>query len=384
MNKKILITGVNGQIGSYLADFLLAENGPPHLEVYGLVRRKSPDNFENIKTLVNQGKLKLVYSDLLDPHSINDIFQKYQFDYCFNLAAQSHVHESWNTPLNTWRVNSEGVINLLEAIRKYSPRCRLITASTSEMFGDIEYEPQDIRHPLKARSPYGASKIAAHQLVKVYRESYNLYAVAFILFNTESPRREEKFVTRKITKKIAEIKRAIKDGKKWTPLELGNITAERDWTDARDAVEAIWMVANQSEYLRFQIEESIKRGIKNPDNAKLSINYSLDNFIPKNYIISSGKKKSVKEFVETAALFSGLKGEWIEKDNPLESFFLTEDNDKIVVISEDFYRPAEVQSLCGDSTPIRTELGWLPTIPFDQMVKDMVESDNKNLYFDVF
>jgi GDPmannose 4,6-dehydratase len=348
MHKKVIITGVTGQDGSYMADFLLEKN---EYIVYGMARRASTNNYHNIKHLLKNPNFKLVTGDLSDSQSIDNLVREIKPDYFINLAAQSFVGSSWQIPEQTFDIDAIGVIRCLEAIRKHAPACRFYNAGSSEELGNVDYSPQNENHPLKPRSPYGAAKAAARHIVKVYRESYNLYAIQGLLYNHESPRRGEEFVTRKITKNIVRIKKSLDLGLKFEPLELGNIYSKRDWSHAKDFVCGIWAMLNQEE--------------------------------PKEYLLASGKEHTVKEFIEKAFKLLGIKGKWIGKDLQ-EEFILTATPDSIfydkkvlVKINENFYRPAEVDLLLGDATRAKKELGWEPKISFDNLVKEMVDLDLK-------
>ena len=340
--KKIcIVTGVTGQDGSYMVDYLLENTD---LFIVGGVRRLSVYNHININH-VNNPRFVLLNFDLTDSHSIARIVEKLQPEYFINLAAQSFVASSWDFARQTWQTNSTAVLDILEAIRLYKPSCRFYQAGSSEEFGNVSYSPQDEKHPLKPRSPYGASKAAARQLVKVYRDSYNLYAIQGWLFNHESQRRGPEFVTRKITTNIARIRNAIKTGSPFSPLELGNIDAKRDWSHAVDFVEGIWLMLNQEN--------------------------------PKEYVLSSNETHTVREFVEKAFKFAGIDGSWVG-EGINEKYVLSNKPDIILMqINEKFYRPAEVELLLGDSTLARKELNWTPKIPFDELVKKMVENDLK-------
>jgi len=336
-----IVTGVTGQDGSYMVDYLLENTD---LFIIGGVRRLSVYNHININH-VNNPRFVLLNFDLTDSHSIARIVEKLQPEYFINLAAQSFVASSWDFAKQTWQTNSTAVLDILEAIRLYKPSCRFYQAGSSEEFGNVSYSPQDEKHPLKPRSPYGASKAAARQLVKVYRDSYNLYAIQGWLFNHESQRRGPEFVTRKITTNIARIRNAIKIGSPFSPLELGNIDAKRDWSHAADFVEGIWLMLNQEN--------------------------------PKEYVLSSNETHTVREFVEKAFKFAGIDGLWVG-EGINEKYVLSNKPDIILMqINEKFYRPAEVELLLGDSTLARKELNWTPKIPFDELVKRMVENDLK-------
>jgi GDPmannose 4,6-dehydratase len=340
MLKKIIITGVTGQDGSYMADLLLEET--IH-EVFGMVRRASTNNYHNIKHLLSNPRFKLITGDLTDSQSIDNIVREIQPDYFINLAAQSFVGASWQIPEQTFDIDAVGVIRCLEAIRKHAPTCKFYNAGSSEELGNVDYSPQDENHPLKPRSPYGAAKAAARHVVKVYRESYNLFAIQGLLYNHESPRRGEEFVTRKITKEIAKIKKAIDYGYEFKPLELGNIYAKRDWSHAKDFVRGIWMMLNQKS--------------------------------PKEYLLASGETHTVKEFIEKAFEHINIKGVWTGEGLD-EKFCIN--NQILVKINPIFYRPAEVDLLLGNPSKAISELGWNPQISFDSLIQEMIECDITN------
>ena len=346
--KTVVITGVTGQDGSHMVDFLLKNTD---YLIFGGVRRLSVYNHQNVKH-IKSDRFHLINFDLTDSHAISRTVEKLQPDYFINFAAQSFVASSWDFARQTWQTNSTAVLDILEAIRLYKPSCRLYQAGSSEEFGNVQYAPQDENHPLKPRSPYGASKAASRQLVKVYRESYNTYAIQGWLFNHEGTRRGEEFVTRKITKNVARIYNAIKENKEFKPLELGNIDAKRDWSDAEDFVEGVWMMLNQDEY--------------NP-------NYDGT---PKEYIFSSNETHTIREFAEKAFAYAGISGEWIgEKEHEV---YLSKDKKVLIQINPKFYRPAEVELLLGDSNKARKELNWQPKISFDKLIEKMVQWDLNN------
>jgi|TARA_B100000900_G_C20587896_1_gene720406 GDPmannose 4,6-dehydratase len=338
--KKVLITGILGQDGANMAEYLLSLDEP--IQVYGMMRRSSNLNETNILSFKDNPRLSLVYGDLTDEISIDRLVQDIKPDYFINFAANSFVGCSWDMPLQVFDVNTLGVIRSLEAIRKFKPNCRFYSAGSSEEFGDVDYSPQDINHPIKPRSPYGASKASARHIVKVYRESYGLYAMHSILFNHEGLRRGEEFVTRKITKAVAKIATAIANNEDFKSIKLGNVNARRDWSDSEDFVKAVWLMLNQEE--------------------------------PKEYVLSSNETHSIKEFVEKAFGHAYITGSW-HGENLDEKFLHEGNNVPLVEISEDFYRPAEVELLYGDSNPARTELNWQPEISFDNLVQRMVEYD---------
>jgi GDPmannose 4,6-dehydratase len=343
---KVIVTGATGQDGSYMIDFLLENT---QHEIIAAVRRTSQFINGNLKHNLSNPRLKIIHLDLIDPHSITSAIKNEKPDYFINFGAQTFVKDSWNMPALHFSTNATATIHILEAIKNYAPLCRFYSAGSSEEFGDISYSPQDINHPMKARSPYGASKIAARQLVKVYRESYGLYAVHGILFNHESPRRQSYFVTRKITKNVARIYHALKKGSMdFEPLKLGNLNAKRDWSDSKDFVEGVWLMLNQDK--------------------------------PKDYVLSSGETHSIKEFIERAFNEAKIIGIWLNENNPEKIIYAMPVLDDIqyiplVVVDPEFYRPAEVDLLLGDSSPIREELGWKPKTSFGELVKKMVEHD---------
>jgi len=345
--KTVVITGVTGQDGSHMVDFLLKNTD---LLIFGGVRRLSVYNHKNIKH-INSDRFHLINFDLNDSHAIARTVEKLQPDYFINFAAQSFVASSWDFARQTWATNSTSVLDILEAIRLYKPNCRLYQAGSSEEFGNVLYAPQDEKHPLRPRSPYGASKAASRQLIKVYRDSYNLYAIQGWLFNHEGTRRGEEFVTRKITKNVSRIYHALKNNEEFLPLELGNMEAKRDWSDAEDFIEGVWMMLNQDIYN------------KNYDG------------IPKEYVFSSNETHTIKEFVEKAFAIAGIKGDWIGQN---EHLMYVLDHKTLVQINSKFYRPAEVELLLGDSTKAREELGWAPKVSFDDLIEKMVKLDIEN------
>lgn len=361
--KRVLVTGVSGQDGSYMADYLLANTN--HL-VFGMVRRTAKPDYKNMAETMKNPRFKLVIGDLSDSTSIDNVVKEVMPDYFVNLAAQSFVGSSWTIPEQTFDVDAMGVLRCLEAVRKHVPHCRFYNAGSSEEFGNVAYAPQDENHPARARSPYGAAKIAARQLVKVYRESYGLYAVQGLLFNHESERRGEEFVTRKISLGVARIARAIKDGKTFEPIELGNLDSKRDWSHADDFVDGIWRMLNQAEH---NVHE---------------------------YVLASGETHTIRTFVEKAFKAAGMEGDWTDlffdrfdnqKFKPEDECYRSKDiktglfipESVLVRINPAFYRPAEVELLLGDSTRARTELGWSPKVSFDDLVTRMVRNDLKEV-----
>lgn len=348
-NKKcIIITGVTGQDGSHMVDYLL-KNTNDYI-IFGGVRRLSIYNHKNISH-VNDDRFRLINFDLTDSHTIDSIFQNLNPSYFINFAAQSYVGSSWDFPEQTWKTNSTSIIHILESMKNHSPTCRLYQAGSSEEFGNVSYSPQDERHPLKPRSPYGASKVASRVLIKTWRESYGLYAVQGWLFNHEGTRRGEEFVTRKITKNVAYIDYCLKNNIKIKPFSVGNIYAKRDWSDAEDFIVGVWKMLNNDE--------------------------------PKEYVLSSNETHSVKEFITKAFKIVNIKGEWInETDDPLnEKFYANIKNKNVLLvdIDEKFYRPAEVDLLWGDSSLARKELDWVPQTTFEELLEKMIRTDCREL-----
>jgi GDPmannose 4,6-dehydratase len=337
--KKVIITGVTGQDGSFMADYLLKNTD--HTIIAG-ARRLSVTNHKNIKHLKNNPRFKLIDLDITDSQNVEDVIRKEQPDYFINFAANSFVGNSWTMPVNHMNTNCMAVIYQLEAIRKFAPHCRYYNAGSSEEFGDVVTAPQSEEHPLRPRSPYGAAKAAARHLVKVYRESYSIYAVQGWLFNHEGTRRGEEFVTRKITKAVARIKQAIDREEAYDLLELGNIESKRDWSDAEDFVDGVWKMLNQQE--------------------------------PREYVLSSNETHTIREFVELAFEAAGIQGYWL--GSGINEIFLQKETERVLmVINEKFYRPAEVELLLGDSTKARQELGWKPKTSFKNLVDKMVFHD---------
>lgn len=397
--KTAIITGVTGQMGSYLTEFLL-EKG---IKVIGAVRRLSVPNIQNIGH-INSSDFILDTMDLGDTHSINSIVQKYKPDFFINCAANSFVGTSWDCPEQHMEFNALGVLRQLEAIRKYSPHTRYINFGSSEEMGDVVYSPQDEKHPPRARSVYGASKISARQIVKVFRESYNLYALQCWCFNYESPRRGEEFVTRKITRGVARIYHALKNNKSFEPIELGNLESLRDWSSCQDFCSGVWMMLNQEKHnktINFWSDKYHEYCDKNylgqtdfgfdttEQQERHDVLYQerLQKFLSQNikeFVLSSGEIHSVREFVELSFKEAGILGVWNgEKENEEyilsnDGFLATKKKVVLVKINPKFYRPAEVELLHGDSTLAREELGWKPEITFPELIKAMVKNDIEN------
>lgn len=314
--RKAVITGVTGQDGSYLAEFLLSKG----YDVYGVVRRSSVPKLDRIEHIVDD--IKLCQADLIDQSSLIRLINEIKPDEIYNLAAQSFVPTSWDEPELTANSTGLGVLRTLEAVRSCSSRPKFYQASSSEMFGKVVETPQNEKTPLYPRSPYGVAKVYGHWITINYRESYDMFAVSGILFNHESPRRGIEFVTRKITNAVAKIKLGKQD-----KLYLGNLDSKRDWGFAGDYVKAMWLMMQQSD--------------------------------PDDYVVATGEPKSVREFVDIAFSHVGL------------------DYQNYVEIDPKFFRPAEVNILCGDSSKARNILGWEPEISFDSLVQMMVDNDMK-------
>jgi GDPmannose 4,6-dehydratase len=316
--KKALITGVTGQDGSYLAEFLLAKG----YEVHGMVRRSSTEKFERIASF--KDRLVLHQADLLDQLSIIDIVKAIEPDEIYNLAAQSFVPTSWVQPVLTGEFTALGVTRVLEAIRLVDRGIRFYQASSSEMFGKVKAVPQSETTPFHPRSPYGVAKVYGHWITVNYRESYGIYACSGICFNHESPRRGKEFVTRKITDAVARIKLGLQE-----KLRLGSLEAKRDWGYAGDYVEAMWLMLQQDE--------------------------------PDDYVIGTGEAHSVREFAQRA--FASADLDW----------------ERYVEVDPNLIRPAEVDLLLADSSKARKKLGWKPRVSFDELIKIMVETDIKKV-----
>lgn len=316
MSKKALITGVTGQDGSYLAEFLLNKG----YRVYGLTRRTSTVNNERIKHI--QDKIELIQGDLLDQSSLSSALVETKPDEVYNLAAQSFVKTSWNQPVLTGEFTALGVTRMLEAIRIVNPKIRFYQASSSEMFGQVTETPQKETTRFHPRSPYGVAKVYGHYLTVNYRESYNMFACSGILFNHESPRRGLEFVTRKISHAVARISLGKQDN-----IELGSLEPKRDWGYAKDYVEAMWLMLQQEK--------------------------------ADDYVIATGENHSVREFVQLSFETIGIK-DW----------------EKYVIANKpEYMRPAEVDYLIGDHTKAKKNLGWEPKTSFKRLVEIMVKSD---------
>lgn len=329
--KKALITGVNGQDGSYLAELLL-EKG---YEVYGIMRRKSVVDYGNVEHL--KDKINFIYADMTDLVSLVNAMKISQADEVYNLAAQSFVGTSWEQPIATAEIDGVGVTNMLEAIRIVKPEARFYQAATSEMFGKVQHIPQTENTPFYPRSPYGVAKVYGFWITTNYRESFDMYACSGILFNHESERRGKEFVTRKITDAVARIKLGVQD-----VLELGNMDSKRDWGHSKDYVYAMWLMLQQ-------------------DKAD-------------DYVVATNETRTVREFVEKAFKHAGIDVEF--KGEGVDEVGVDKATGKVVVkVNPKFFRPAEVELLIGDPAKAEKELGWVRHISFDELVERMVKND---------
>ena len=332
--KTALITGITGQDGSYLAELLL-EKG---YQVHGIVRRASLINTDRIDHIYDS--ITLHYGDLTDSTNLVRIIQQVQPDEIYNLGAQSHVKVSFETPEYTGQVDALGTLRILEAVRLLGMEnsVRIYQASTSELYGLVQEIPQKETTPFYPRSPYGVAKLYGYWIVKNYRESYGLHASSGILFNHESPRRGETFVTRKITRGLSRISTGKQD-----ILYLGNLNAKRDWGHAKDFVEAMWMMLQQD--------------------------------TPDDYVIATGEQYSVRQFVEEAAPYFGINIAW-EGEGFDEAGYDTNTGNMVIAVNPKYFRPAEVETLLGDATKAKEILGWEPKISFKQLVQDMCINGN--------
>jgi len=327
--KKALITGITGQDGSYLAELLLGKG----YEVHGIIRRASQINTQRIDHIYN--RIKLYYGDLTDSTNLVRVIQQVKPDEIYNLGAQSHVKVSFEMPEYTADVDAMGTLRVLEAVRLLGleDRVRIYQASTSELYGLVQETPQKETTPFYPRSPYGVAKLYGYWITKNYREAYGMYACTGILFNHESPRRGETFVTRKITQALSKISCGLQD-----VLELGNLNAKRDWGHAKDFVEAMWLMLQQDE--------------------------------PEDFVIATGKQYSVREFVEEAAPYFGMQITW-RGEGLGEIGYDVFSGKEVIKVNPKYFRPAEVETLLGDATKAKEKLGWEPKTSFKQLVEDM-------------
>lgn len=329
--KRVLITGITGQDGSYLAELLLKKG----YEVYGIMRRKSVVDYGNVVHI--KDNIRFIYADMTDLTSLINAVRIAQPDEVYNLAAQSFVGTSWEQPTATAAIDAIGVTNILDAIRTVRPQAHFYQAATSEMFGKVQEMPQTETTPFYPRSPYGVAKLYGYWITKNYRESFDMFACSGILFNHESERRGKEFVTRKITYAAARICQGVQDC-----LELGNLDAKRDWGHAQDYVYAMWLL--------------------------------LQNKQPQDYVIATNETRTVREFVETAFGHVGISLDW-EGEGVHETGRDRSNGNVIVKVNPEFFRPAEVELLWGNPAKAEQELGWKREIPFEKLVERMVQSD---------
>ena len=336
--KKALITGITGQDGSYLAEFLLNKG----YEVHGIKRRASQINTDRIDHLFKDPhekdvKLILHHGDMTDSSSLTRIIQEVQPDEIYNLAAQSHVAVSFEEPEYTANSDALGALRILEAIRilRLEKKTKFYQASTSELYGLVKETPQSENTPFYPRSPYGVAKLYAHWITINYREAYDIFACCGILFNHESPVRGETFVTRKITRALVKIKLGLQE-----TLYIGNLNALRDWGHAKDYVRAMWLMLQQNQ--------------------------------PEDFVIATGKQHSVKEFINLAANFLNIEISWKGKGEDEIGIF---NNKEIIKIDKKYFRPTEVETLLGDASKAKKKLNWEPEISFEKLVKEMIDED---------
>lgn len=331
--KTALITGITGQDGSYLTEFLLNKG----YEVHGVIRRSSSINTERIDHLYNNPRLKLHYGDITDSLSLMGIIKKSNPQEIYNLAAQSHVKVSFETPEYTALVDGLGTLKLIETVRLLGleSKVKIYQASTSELYGLVQEIPQKETTPFYPRSPYGVAKLYAFWIVKNYREAYNMFCCSGILFNHESPRRGFNFVTKKVTDALHNISQDKQDC-----LYLGNLNALRDWGHAKDYIEAMWLMLQQD--------------------------------TPDDFVIATGEQYSVRAFVEACAPYFGMNIRW--EGDGLNEVGIDDKKGIVVRVDPRYFRPAEVETLLGDATKAKTILGWKPTYNFEALVKEMCES----------
>ncbi len=336
MTKKVaLITGITGQDGSYLSELLLDKN----YDVHGIIRRSSSYNTERIENVMD--KVNLHYGDLTDSANIDNLVKKIKPDEIYNLGAQSHVKISWDCPEFTANTDAMGVLRLLEAIHSngLEKKTKFYQASTSELFGLVQQPIQSEKTPFYPRSPYGVAKLYGYWITVNYRESYNIFASNGILFNHESPRRGENFVTRKITLAAARIKEGLQDH-----LELGNLDSKRDWGHAKDYVEGMWRILQAKE--------------------------------PEDFVLATGTTTTIRDFVTIAFKELGINLKWVGKGVDEQGIDVATGK-ALVRVNPEFFRPAEVELLLGDSTKARTKLGWKPNYDLAALAKEMVQEDLK-------
>lgn len=356
--KKVIITGVTGQSGSYMAEYLIENTD---YNIIGTTRRTSQPILSNLSSIIDNPRFKLEYMDLCDEHSIRKIIQQEKPEFFLNFGASAFVPDSWNTPALCMQTNTTSLIHILEAIKDHVPSCKVYSAGSSEQWGNVDYSPQDEKHPQKPRSIYGVSKCASELVCKVYRESYGLFIVHGISLNHESPRRQLHYVTRKITSEISRIAHSLEYNKPFDPMEIGNIFAKRDWSHAKDFVRAIWLMLNQDK--------------------------------PKKYVLSSNETHTVYEFIDLCFKYAKIPYFWalelepgiydeiealeeVDKKDCLKIVAVHEfTHDVLIKINPKFFRKCEVELLHGNSDLARKELGWQPEYTFKKLIEEMMEND---------
>jgi len=339
--KKVLITGITGQLGSYLSEKFLNMG----YEVHGIIRKSSSFNTGRIDHIFDD--LNLYYGDLTDPLSIDDIVYKVKPDYLVNAGAQSHVHVSFEIPMYTSQVDALGTLSVLEAVRKHAPDCKVVQMSTSELFGKVTEKPQNENTPMNCQSPYSVAKLYAYQMTKLYRQSYDLFVCNIICFNMESERRGKTFVTRKITQALSMINKSLKNNEDFDILKLGNLNAKRDWGYCPDYADGIIKLLHTNK--------------------------------PDDFVLSTGETHSIREFIQEAIKHTDIDLEWFGEDDS-EYAIDKKTGKQIIGIDPKYYRPAEVDLLIGDASKAKEELDWTPTVKFKELVEIMMKSDKDNKF----
>jgi len=334
MNKKALITGISGQDGSYLAEFLLDKG----YEVHGVIRRSSSINTSRLDLIYDNKDLHLYYGDLTDSLSVDDIVHKVMPDELYHLAAQSQVRVSFDVPKYTGEVDALGTLYVMEAVKKHCPGARVYNAATSELFGDVKESPQSEKTPFNPRSPYACAKLYSYWIVKNYREAYNIYACNGILFNHESPRRGETFITKKVITKLVQI---AKSEGSFTPLYIGNLEATRDWGYAPEYVEGMWRMLQQD--------------------------------TPEDFVLATNESHSVRELIEEVCDHLEFELEWTG-EGLNEIGYSWKFKNPIIKIDHRYFRPLEVNALKGDFSKAKEKMGWEPKIKFKKLIKIMINA----------
>lgn len=376
MFKTVLITGKNGQLGQHLIKFF--QKNHPSFKIIGTGRHKSYDKQTKI---YDESKITSELLDLTDAVSVEECIKKHKPDYLFNTAANAFVGESWLLPESQLNTTGVGVLRILEAIRKFSPETKFLNLGSSEEMGCVlgDNGSQDEDTKLSPRSPYACAKILARNIIDTYRESYNIYAIQPWNFNFESEIRGEKYFTRKVTLGVSRIYHAIKAGKEFEPIKVGNLNSFRSWQHAEDVAEGLWLIINQEDHRKDLSQYHVTRDVKKPS-------FWTDKIKP--YVLSENDTHPIREFIEKAFAAAGILGRWhnLQPDNPLtEEFILCEKNGLaakkkavLVGIDSQFFRPNDVTFLSGNSNKAREELGWTPKVSFGQLVERMVNWDINN------